>query len=89
MFCATYYWGDGSLLGQFSMMKMFPVIIALAIAPVLIKKDRQYAEDQLLGLRISSVLGIPMIYFAMQKNISMFLLFMFIKASLQAPSAAL
>lgn len=52
VFCATYYWGDGSLLGQFSMMKMFPVIIALAI---------------------------PMIYFAMQKNISMFLLFMFIK----------
>lgn len=38
VFCATYYWGDGSLLGQFSMMKMFPVIIALAIAPVLIKK---------------------------------------------------
>ena len=37
VFCATYYWGDGSLL------------------------------------------GIPMIYFAMQKNISMFLLFMFIK----------
>lgn len=28
---------------------------------------------------ISSVLGIPMIYFAMQKNLSMFLLFMFIK----------
>ena len=38
VFCATYYWGDGSLLGQFSMMKMFPVIIALAFAPVLIKK---------------------------------------------------
>lgn len=38
VFCATYYWGDGSLLGQFSMMKMFPVIIALAIAPVLIKR---------------------------------------------------
>ncbi len=51
VFCATYYWGDGSLLGQFSMMKMFPVIIALAFAPVLIKKDRQYAEGQLLGLR--------------------------------------
>lgn len=38
VFCATYYWGDGSLLGQFSMMKMLPVIIALAIAPVLIKR---------------------------------------------------
>ena len=31
------------------------------------------------GYAISSVLGIPMIYLAMQKNISMFLQFMFIK----------
>ena len=31
------------------------------------------------GYAISSVLGIPMIYFAMQKNLSIFLLFMFIK----------
>ena len=57
VFCATYYWGDGSLLGQFSMMKMV----------------------NFWGYAISSVLGIPMIYFAMQKNLSMFLLFMFIK----------
>ena len=79
VFCATYYWGDGSLLGQFSMMKMFPVIIALAIAPVLIKKTGSMQKVNFWGYAISSVLGIPMIYFAMQKNISMFLLFMFIK----------
>lgn len=78
VFCATYYWGDGSLLGQFSMMKMFPVIIALAIAPVLIKKTGSMQKVNFWGYAISSVLGIPMIYFAMQKNISMFLLFMFI-----------
>ena len=79
VFCATYYWGDGSLLGQFSMMKMFPVIIALAFAPVLIKKTGSMQKVNFWGYAISSVLGIPMIYFAMQKNISMFLLFMFIK----------
>ena len=79
VFCATYYWGDGSLLGQFSMMKMFPVIIALAIAPVLIKKTGNMQKVNFWGYAISSVLGIPMIYFAMQKNLSMFLLFMFIK----------
>ena len=79
VFCATYYWGDGSLLGQFSMMKMFPVIIALAIAPVLIKKTGSMQKVNFWGYAISSVLGIPMIYFAMQKNLSMFLLFMFIK----------
>ncbi len=30
--------GNGSLLGLFSMMKMFPVIIALIFTPVLVKK---------------------------------------------------
>ena len=75
VFCATYYWGDGSLLGQFSMMKMFPVIIALAFAPVLIKKTGSMQKVNFWGYAISSVLGIPMIYFAMQKNLSMFLLF--------------
>lgn len=63
VFCATYYWGDGSLLGQFSMMKMFPVIIALAIAPVLIKKTGSMQKVNFWGYAISSVLGIPMIYF--------------------------
>ena len=51
VFCATYYWGDGSLLGQFSMMKMFPVIIALAFAPVLIKKTGSTARRSTSGLR--------------------------------------
>lgn len=30
--------GNGSLLGLFSMMKMFPVIIALIFTPILVKK---------------------------------------------------
>lgn len=78
-FCATYYWGDGGLLGQFSMMKMFPVIIALAISPALIKKVGSMQKVNFWGYAISCVLGVPMIFFAMQKNLSMFLLFMFIK----------
>lgn len=78
-FCATYYWGDGSLLGQFSMMKMFPVIIALAVAPMLIKKFGSMQKVNFWGYAISCVLGVPMIYFAMQKNLTLFLVFMFIK----------
>ena len=78
-FCATYYWGDGSLLGTFSMMKMFPVIIALALAPGLVKKFGSMQKVNFWGYAISSVLGIPMIYFAAQKNVKMFLLLMFIK----------
>lgn len=80
-FCASYYWGDGSLLGSFSMMKMFPVIIALAISPVLIKKVGNMQKVNFWGYAISCVLGIPMIYFAMQKNLSLFLLFMFLKGT--------
>ena len=71
--------GNGSLLGLFSMMKMFPVIIALIFTPVLVKKTGSMQKVNFWGYAISSVLGIPMIYFAMQKNLSMFLLFMFIK----------
>ena len=78
-FCATYYWGDGSLLGTFSMMKMFPVIIALALAPGLVKKFGSMQKVNFWGYPVSSVLGIPMIYFAAQKNVKMFLLLMFIK----------
>ena len=78
-FCATYYWGDGSLLGTFSMMKMFPVIIALALAPGLVKKFGSMQKVNFWGYLVSSVLGIPMIYVAAQKNVKMFLLLMFIK----------
>ena len=78
-FCATYYWGDGSLLGTFSMMKMFPVIIALALAPGLVKKFGSMQKVNFWGYLVSSVLGIPMIYFAAQKNVKMFLLLKFIK----------
>lgn len=80
-FCATYYWGDGGLLGSFSMMKMFPVIIALAVSPFLIKKFGSMQKVNFWGYVISCILGIPMIYFAMQKNLSMFLLFMFLKGT--------
>lgn len=80
-FCASYYWGDGSLLGSFSMMKMFPVIIALAVSPMLIKKVGNMQKVNFWGYAISCVLGIPMIYFAMQKNLSLFLLFMFLKGT--------
>lgn len=79
VFFATYFWGDGSLLGTFSMMKMFPVIIALAVAPAFIKKAGSMQKVNFWGYAISCALGVPMLIFAIQKNFPMFLLFMFIK----------
>lgn len=73
--------GDGSLLGMFSMMKMFPVIIALIFTPILVKKTGSMQKVNFWGYVISDVLGIFLIYFSMQKNISMMLLFMFLKGT--------
>lgn len=71
--------GDGSLLGMFSMMKMFPVIIALVFTPMLVKMTGSMQKVNFWGYLISDVLGIILIYFALQKNLSMMLLFMFLK----------
>lgn len=73
--------GDGSLLGMFSMMKMFPVIIALIFTPILVKKLGSMQKVNFWGYFISDVLGIFLIYFSMQKNLTMMLLFMFLKGT--------
>ncbi len=72
--------GNGSLLGLFSMMKMFPVIIALIFfTPILVKKTGSMQKVNFWGYVISDILGIFLIIFAMQKNLPMMLLFMFLK----------
>lgn len=73
--------GDGSLLGMFSMMKMFPVIIALIFTPILVKKLGSMQKVNFWGYFISDVLGIFLIYFSMQRNLTMMLLFMFLKGT--------
>lgn len=80
-FFASYFIGDGSVLGTLSMMKMFPVIIALAIAPAIIKKVGNMQKVNFWGYVISCVLGIPMVYFAWTKNMPLFLLLMFLKGT--------
>lgn len=71
--------GDGSLLGTFSMMKMFPVIIALIFTPMLVKKCGSMQKVNFWGYLISDILGIFLIYFSVQKNLPMMMLFMFLK----------
>ncbi len=73
--------GDGSLLGMFSMMKMFPVIIALIATPILVKKTGSMQKVNFWGYLISDILGLALIYFSTQKNVSMMLLFMFLKGT--------
>ncbi|WP_297775005.1 MFS transporter [Blautia sp.] len=73
--------GDGSLLGMFNMMKMFPVIIALIFTPMLVKKVGSMQKVNFWGYLLSDVVGLFLIYFALQKNVSMILLCMFIKGT--------
>jgi GPH family glycoside/pentoside/hexuronide:cation symporter len=64
---------------MFQMMKMFPVIIALIFTPMLVKKCKSMQKVNFWGYFINCLLGIPFIYFAYVKNVTMMLLFMFIK----------
>lgn len=79
VFFAKYVLGDGSLLGMFQMMKMFPVIIALIFTPMLVKKTRSMQKVNFWGYVINCVLSVFFIYFAYRKNVGLMLLFMFIK----------
>ena len=81
VFFATYVLGDGSLLGMFQMMKMFPVIIALIFTPMLVKKTKSMQKVNFWGYAINCFLSLFFIYFAYRKNISLMLLFMFIKGN--------
>ena len=73
--------GNGSLLGLFSMMKMFPVIIALIFTPVLVKRTGSMQKVNFWGYVVSDILGVFLIVFAMQKSLPMMLLFMFLKGT--------
>lgn len=74
-----YVLGNDSLLGMFSMMKMFPVIIALAFTPFLVKKVGSMQKVNFWGYAINCVFSIFFIIAALKQNISMMLLFLFIK----------
>lgn len=79
IYFTTYVLGDASLLGSFSMMKMFPVIIALAFTPMLVKKTGSMQKVNFWGYMINTFLSIFFIYYAVKRNVPMLLLVMFVK----------
>lgn len=79
IYFTKYVLGDASLLGSFSMMKMFPVIIALAFTPMLVKKTGSMQKVNFWGYVLNCILSIFYIYFAYRRNVSLMLLFMFVK----------
>lgn len=79
IYFTTYVLGDASLLGSFSMMKMFPVIIALAFTPMLVKKTGSMQKVNFWGYMINTFLSVFFIYYAVKRNVPMLLLVMFVK----------
>lgn len=79
VFFAKYYFGNEGMFGLLNLMKMFPVIIALIIAPIIIKKVGNMQKVNIWGYALSCVLGIPLIYAAVTKNITVFLVILFAK----------
>lgn len=79
VFFATYYLGNESIYGLLNMMKMFPVILALIIAPIIIKRVGNMQKVNTWGYAVSCILGIPLIYAAVTKQVTLFLIILFIK----------
>lgn len=74
-----YVMGNDSLLGSFSMMKMFPVIIALAFTPMLVKKTGSMQKVNFWGYLLNCITSIFYLIAAMKRNVPLMLLFLFIK----------
>lgn len=85
VFFMKYILGKESLLGLFSMMKMFPVIIALVITPILVSKLGSMQKVDFWGYLISDLFGILLIAASSRKNITLMLIFMFIKGVFAGP----
>lgn len=58
VFFATFVLGDEGIFGMLNMMKMFPVIIALIISPIIIKKVGNMQKVNTAAYGISCLLGI-------------------------------
>lgn len=79
VFFAKYYWGDEGLLGVMNLMLMFPVIIALVLSPMLVRKVGSMQKVNLTGYILSLIMNIPLIFFALKKMFVPYLICMFFK----------
>lgn len=82
----TYILGSASLLGTFSMMSMFPMIIALALTPILVKKFKSMWKVNTAGYIASSILGIGAIYAALTLNVPLMLGIAFVRGLCTGPT---
>ncbi|HIT89903.1 MAG TPA: MFS transporter [Candidatus Merdenecus merdavium] len=75
----TYYMGDASLLGTFSLVSLIPVMIILSLTPVLVKKCGSMRKMNLISRVISLIMGVGFIIAALNKNLILMLVFAFFR----------
>ena len=75
----TYYMGDASLLGTFSLVSLIPVMIILSLTPALVKKCGSMWKMNLISRVISLIMGIGFIIAALDRNLILMLAFAFFR----------
>lgn len=77
----TYIMGNASLLGLFSMAQMLPMIVALSVTPILVKKFGSMWKVNFYGFCLSLVFGLGFIGAALAKNVTLMLACMMLKGA--------
>lgn len=75
----SYVMGNASLLGLFSMAQMLPMIVALSLTPILVKKLGSMWKVNFYGFCVGIVFAGAFIGAALAKNVTMMMVFMLLK----------
>ena len=78
VFYCTYKLNNPNALGLLSIASMVPIIIGLILTPMLVSKFGIYKVN-LVGMIISAVFSIPVVYFGYKANLTMLLVFCILK----------
>lgn len=85
IFYMTYIFHDPTLLGTFSAAQMFPMIIGLALTPMLVKKAGGMYKVNLIGYTIAFFMRIGFIIGGLNGNVPMMLTFAVISGLCVSP----
>lgn len=75
----TYFMGNPALLGTFSLVSLIPVMIILALTPMLVKKCGSIRKLNLIGRIITIIMGVVFIIGALNKNLPLMLAAAFLR----------
>lgn len=75
----TYYMGDPALLGTFSLFQLVPVMIILAVTPMLVKKFGSMWKMNLYARVITLLMGVVFLIGALNRNLPVMLFATFVR----------